>query len=52
LLMMLLVELDQELLELVVLLLGWLALHLLSAWPAPPSLPCTPLVLGLLLAAA
>jgi hypothetical protein len=40
--MMLLVELDQELLELVLLLPRWLALHLLGAWhlllacPAPP----------------
>jgi hypothetical protein len=49
---MFLVELDQVLLELVLLLPRWLALHLLGAWPTPPSLPCTSLVLGLLLAVA
>jgi hypothetical protein len=43
------VELDQVLLELVPILPRWLALHLLGAWPAPPCLPCTSLVLGLLL---
>jgi hypothetical protein len=48
---MFLVELDQELLELVLLLPRWLSLHLLGAWLAPPSFPCTSLVLGLLLAA-
>jgi hypothetical protein len=43
------VELDQVLLELVLLLPRWLALHQLGAWLAPPCLPYICLVLGLLL---
>jgi hypothetical protein len=49
-LVMLLLELDQVPLVLALLLPRWLALYLLVLG-SPPCLPCTSLVLGLLLAA-